>query len=226
MLDIKQPGLCVLTVCVLLFMSNVYAGGEGHVTEMSLVLQSNDINLKYPGSVDSIKISAVEVNLWQSFTESVDARLSIASIELSQKNNATVSAYDATGYMLGIGFRGNIIESEFVTAGLSFGFDYLAITGETNTNQAVDVSWYESSVSADFEFFPSNPVSFLTGASYTRIDGEHDVTGTGTLVSFSEDEPGGYYIGLAFKAARGGEVVVTWQGGYRQGVFLSFSNRF
>ncbi len=206
--------------------ANAFASRGGDVTEMSLLIQNNDIFLKYPGSVDRTTISSVQVSWWQSFSESIDARISIASLELQQKSNSSVLAYNATGYALGIGFRGNIFESDFVNAALNLGFDYLTTSGETNLNQAIEVSWYESSIGVDFKFLPLNSVSFLLGARYTSINGEHDVMDTSTVVSFSEDNPQGYYAGLEFKAGQGGKVTVSWQGGFRQGVYLSFSNRF
>ena len=207
------------------FPINVLANNGG-ITEMTLTIQNNDIDLKYSAAIERTEISSVQVTMWQDFSESIDARLNIASIELSQKATGSVSIYNTTGYILGIGFRGNVLETELLNIGVSLGLDYLATEGETSSNESVSVSWFESTVKTDLELFPNKSLSFLTGASYTVIDGEHDVADTSTITSFSEQDAEGYYAGLSLKASGGGKVALIWQGGYRKGVYLSFSNQF
>lgn len=218
--------LSILSFCTFIFSTNAVANRDGEVTQMSLLIQNTDVFLSYPSSVDRTSVSSVQVTWWQTFSESIEARLSIASIELRQKSNSSVLMYDATGYALGLGMRGNVFESELVNAGLSFSFDYMSVTGETNLSEAMEVFWYETSLSADFEFLPTSAISILAGGSYSVIDGEHEVLDTASVVSFSEDNPVGYYAGLAFKSGQSGSVTVLWQGGYRQGVYLSFSSQF
>lgn len=206
---------------------NAYAYGESDLTEMSLVIQSNDISLRFPASVDKTKVSTLEINWWQEFSKSLEGRLSIAYVELTQSANSSVLAYDTSGYELGLGFRGDIFESEIVNLGFSLNLDYMASAGETSTKLQAEVSWYKYSGSVDFVFLPSKPISILTGASYTAIDGEHKIIDvTSSSVTFTEDTPVGYYAGLSFKSGGRGKVNVIWQGGHRQGIYLVFSNRF
>lgn len=216
-----------LSIISVIFSANAFAYDTSDVTEMSLVIQSNDISLKFPNSVDTTKSSTIEVTWWQKFSASLDGRLSVAYVELSQNNNSTVSAYDTSGYELGIGFRGTFFESEFANLGFGVNFDYMATSGETTAKEVTEVSWYKYSGSLDAVFLPLNSISILAGASYTTIDGEYKlVNAANSIVSFSEDQPEGYYAGMSFKSGSSGKVNVTWHGGHRQGVYLVFSNRF
>ena len=226
-LNRAQFSALILSFTLVVIPTYTYAAEDGEVTEVSLLLQTNDILLIFPDSVTSTKVSTAQVTWWQEFSESLEARLSLSYIELSQKNNSSVLAYNATGYDIGIGFRGAVIKSEIVDVGLSVTLDYLSTTGETNLDEAIEISWLEYSGSVDFEFIPSSPVTILAGASYTAIDGEHEVINTAnSLSSFSEDESAGYYGGLSFKSNDGGNVSLTWHGGHREGVYLTFSKRF
>lgn len=216
-----------LNIVIVIYSCNVFAYDTSEVTEMSLVIQSNDMSLKYPDSVDTTKMSTIEITWWQKFSASLDGRLSVAYVELSQHTNSTVSAYDTSGYELGIGFRGNIFESEIVNLGFGINFDYMSTSGETRAKEATEVSWYKYSGSVDTVFLPQNTLSILAGASYTTIDGEYKLIDSGnSIVTFSEDQPVGYYAGMSFKSSGSGKVNVTWHGGHRQGVYLVFSNRF
>lgn len=218
----------VLALCLVpaIISTNVLA--ESDVTEMSLLVQSNDVSFKFPNSVDRTKISTIEVTWWQSFSDVAELRLNIAYVELSQNVNSTVSAYNTTGYEVGIGFRGNVFESEIINIGIGATFDYLSSQGETTlNNEATEVTWLKYSGGVNFVFLPSNSISILTGASYTTIDGEHELTDTaGSLVTFTEDESEGYYAGLSFKSGQRGKITMSWHGGHREGVYLTFSSRF
>lgn len=229
MFQFTRANFSILTqsIVFVFFTGNAFAYDTSEVTEMSLVLQSNDMSLKFPSSVDSTKTSTIEVTWWQKFSASLDGRLSVAYVELSQNTNSTVSAYDTSGYELGIGFRGNIFESEIVNFGFGINFDYMASSGETTAKEATEVSWYKYSGSVDAVFLPLNTISILAGASYTTIDGEYKLIDSGnSIVTFSEDQPEGYYAGMSFKSSARGKVNVTWHGGHRQGIYLVFSNRF
>jgi len=217
----------MLSAVSIFFSAHAFAYDRINVTEVSLVIQSNDLELKFPNTVDRTKASTVEVTWWQYFSASLEGRLSIAYVELSQNTNSSVMAYDTSGYELGIGFRGNIFESEIVNLGFGLNFDYLATSGETTAKEATEISWYKYSGSIDAVFLPLNTISILTGVSYTTIDGEHKVINTtNSLASFTEDQPEGYYVGISFKSGGNAKVNVTWHGGYRQGVYLVFSNHF
>ena len=229
MFQIKRAYFSVLALSFILtvFSANAFAYDTSEVTEMSLVIQSNDMSLKFPDTVDETKTSKIEITWWQKFSASLDGRLSIAYIELSQSANSTVSAYDTSGYELGIGFRGNIFETQFANLGFGVNFDYMTTSGETTEKEETEVSWYKYSGSVDAVFLPENTISILAGASYTAIDGEHKLINSGnSVVTFSEDQAEGYYAGLSFKSSANGTVNVTWQGGHRQGIYLVFSNRF
>lgn len=216
-----------LNIGFTVFSVNAFAYDASNVTEMSLVIQTNDMSLKFPNSVDVTKTSRVEVTWWQKFSASLDGRLSVAYIELSQSTNSSVSAYDTSGYELGIGFRGNIFETRFADLGFGVNFDYMTTSGETTAKEETEVSWYKYSGSVDAVFLPANTISILAGASYTAIDGEHKlINAANSIVTFSEDQAEGYYAGLSFKSSANGKVNVTWQGGHRQGIYLVFSNRF
>lgn len=229
MFQFSRAHFSVLTLSIIfvIFSGNAFAYDTSQVTEMSLVIQSNDMSLKFPGSVDTTKTSTIEVTWWQKFSASLDGRLSMAYVELSQNTNSTVSAYDTSGYELGIGFRGNIFESEIVNLGFGINFDYMASSGETREKEATEVSWYKYSGSVDAVFLPQNTISILAGASYTTIDGEYKlIDSANSIVTFSEEQPEGYYAGMSFKSSSSGKVNVTWHGGHRQGIYLIFSNRF
>jgi len=225
MIRINRFNVSILTFFLLL--NSALAYEENDVTEMSFIIQSNDISLKFPTSTDKTKVSSMEVTWWQKFSDSLQARLNIAYVEMSQNADASVLGYTASGYELGIGFRGNVITSDVVNIGLGVSFDYLAIDGETNIEEAIDITWFKYSGGIDFEFLPLSSVSILTGLNYTVIDGEHRVIDTAnSLTTFSEDKPEGYYIGMSFKSGNSGTVNMTLHGGQREGIFLTFSNRF
>ena len=229
MFPLTQLHFRVLATCFIFSVAstNVFAYPDNDVTEMSLLIQSNNMYFKFPGTVDQTKISTIELTWWQVFTGSIEGGLNISYVELSQKDNSSVPAYDASGYEVGIGFRSKFIQTETVNVGLRMSIDYMALSGQTNSNKDVEVSWVKYSGGADFEFFPSSSISALAGVSYTSIDGENKVIDTtNSLVSFSEDKPEGYYAGVSFKSGRSGKINMTWHGGYRSGVYLTFSNQF
>jgi len=220
-------GLITLLFSVFFYSSSVFAYGDSDIAEMSFIVQSNDISLKFPTSTDKTKVSSMEVTWWQNFSDSLQARLNIAYVEMSQNADASVLGYTASGYELGLGFRGNVSTSDVVNIGLGVSFDYLVINGETNIEEAIDITWFKYSGGIDFEFLPLSSVSILTGFNYTVIDGEHRVVDTAnSLTTFSEDKPEGYYIGMSFKSGNSGTVNMTLHGGQREGIFLTFSNRF
>ena len=228
MFRLSQSYFYALTIVLLFsFQQHSFAYSDGDVTEMSLVASSNDVSLKFSNSIDKTRNSTIELTWWQVFSESIQAKVSLAYVELSQNSNSTVLAYDASGYKLGVGFRGNAFNSEFLTVGLNVSFDYLSADGNNTQQETVQVTWFEYSGGVDLEFLPNNSVSILTGASYTVIDGEHKtVDVANSAVTYSEDTPEGYYAGVSFKSGQRGRINMTWHGGHSQGIYLSFSNHF
>jgi len=228
MLQPSRLSFHLLAICMFIGVSQQsYAYDGADVTEMSLVVRSNDLSVKYSNSIDKTRDSTIQLTWWQVFSNSIQAKLSLAYVELSQNADSTVRAYDSSGYKIGIGFRGSVFYSEFVSVGLKLSIDYLSTDGSNNLEETVQVTWLEYSGGVDMVFLPENTVSILTGVSYTVIDGEHKVVDVAnSAVTFSEDEPEGYYAGVSFKSGRRGKVDVTLHGGHSQGVFLGFSNSF
>ena len=210
-----------------LCLSTAYSLDDSDVTEMSLQLQNNDVDIKFPGSVAETKMSRIQLIWWQPLVGSIEGGLNLSYVELSQKTSATVTAYDTSGYEIGIGFRGLILDTEILNLGLQFSLDYLSAQGDTNLEQDVDITWLKYSSSLDFEFIPLSPVTILTGVSYSKIDGEHELLDTpNSVVEFNEDDAIGYYIGLSIKSGNSGKIAVTVNNGHREGIYLVFSNRF
>jgi len=217
-------------LCIFAYSVNSFAYEQDNVAEFSLIVQSNELSLQYPDSVNRTKVSTLRGTWWQSLSPWLQGALSLAYVDMSQDSYASVPAYNATGYDIGVGFRGGILQSNFVNIGLKFTIDYLSTAGGTALNQRTEINWFEYIGSADFIFIPTKPVSILAGVSYTVIDGEQKIYNTSnnfnSIQSFSANIPEGYYAGLSIKTGQSGQINMKWHEGTRQGFYLTFSNRF
>jgi hypothetical protein len=227
MISNKRKLITITSFGLFVLSTNTFAYKQTEVAEFSFIVQSNDISLKYPNSVNRTKVSTLRATWWQPLTKWLQGAISLAYVDMSQNTYATVPAYSSTGYNLGIGLRGGIIQNNVFNLGLKFTFDYLSTSGGTSLNQRTEVSWLEYIGSADFEFLPTKPVSILAGVSYTIIDGEQKIYNTfNTIHSFSANTPEGYYAGIGIKTGDTGRIEMKWYEGTRQGFYLTFSNRF
>ena len=218
------------SICFVVLSSNTFAYMQDNVSEFSFLIQSNDLSLKYDDPVNSVirtKVSSLRATWWQALTKQLQGGLSLAYVDMTQNSYSNVPAYNSTGYNIGIGLRGAILQTNFVNIGLGVTADYLSTTGGTAFNNKTDVSWAEYVGSADFVFIPTKPVSILGGVSYTVIDGTQKIYGTfNRTLSFSANTPEGYYGGLSIKTGGTGRINMTWHEGTRQGFYLTFSNQF
>lgn len=227
MISIKHKLITITSFSLFALSSNVFAYKQTDVAEFSFLVQSNELSLKYPNSVNRTKVSTLRATWWQPLTKWLQGAISLAYVDMSQNTYATVPAYSSTGYDLGIGLRGTIVQNNILNFGLRFTFDYLSTSGGTSLNNRTEVSWLQYIGSADFEFLPTSPVSILLGANYTVIDGEQKIYNTfNTIHSFSANVPEGYYAGLGIKTGKEGRIEMKWNEGTRQGFYITFSNKF
>ena len=225
--SLKQKLMTLTGFGLLALSSNALAYKQNNVAEFSFLVQSNDISLEYPNSVNRTKVSTLRATWWQPLTKALQGALSLAYVDMSQNSYGSVPAYSSTGYDLGIGLRGTIVKNNILDFGLSFTFDYLSTSGGTVTGKRTEVSWLQYIGSADFEFLPTKPVSILAGVTYTIIDGEQKIYNTlSSIQSFSANTPEGYYGGLGIKTGGTGRIEMKWYEGTRQGFYLTFSNEF
>lgn len=229
MLALKHLTMIGLTVSICFFAvsSSATAHKRDTVAEFSLLVQSDEISLKYPNSANRTKVSTLRATWWQPLSNWLQGALSLAYVDMSQNSYAGFQAFNATGYDIGIGLRGGVLQSKFVNIGLRFTADYLSTTGGTAFNNKTDISWFEYVGSADFVFIPTKPVSILAGASYTVINGEQIIYNTiNSIHTFTANTPEGYYAGLSLQTGQSGRINMKWYEGTRQGFYLTFSNRF
>jgi len=225
----------IITLFFTLFASQVIAANGNNVSQVSFVVQNNDLSVDINDSVNVVSVTKVKATWWQPLTKSLEGGVSLGYAELDQDEYTGVQSYATNGYTIGFALRAGLINANAIQLGLNFNFDYLQTSGYTSStgssiDQRTEVNWFEYGAGIVLVLLPKSTVSILGGASDTELDGDLKVdnsNGNGsTRRSFAVHTPEGYYGGIRINTGQTGRIDMKWESGTRKGFYLAFSNRF
>jgi hypothetical protein len=209
-----------------LFCAPSWANYDPTVSDFALLMQHTDMDWAYPTANRQTTTTRLLAVWHESFSPSLKGGLRLAYLDLSQPSNPLASAQNSTGYGLGFDIHALLLDRSLFQLGLVFAYDYQSTQGNS-PDQTSDFVWHTGVAGIDMIIAPTAQFSVLAGANLTYIDGEQRVSGNiNQVIPFNEDEPLGYYAGLALKTDATGSIGLKWHGGTMQGVEFVFRREF
>jgi len=227
----RHPFYCWLRIESLLLLAGLlgtpaWADYDPAVSDFALHIQHTDMDWAYPATVQQTTTTRLLAVWHESFTASLKGGLRLSYLDLSQPSNPLSSAQNSTGYGLGFDIHALLLEQRWLNMSLGFVYDYQSSQG-TSPDQTSDFVWHTGVIGLDLILAPAAQFSVLMGTSLTYIDGEQRITGNvSRVIPYNEDEPVGYYAGLAVKTDATGSIGLKWHGGTMQGVEFVFRREF
>ena len=215
-----------ILVLAYLFCTPSWANYDPTVSDFALFIHHTDMDWAYPTANRQTTTTRLLAVWHENFSPSLKGGLRLAYLDLSQASNPLPSAQNSTGYSLGFDIHALLLDRRLLHLGLVFTYDYQSTQGNS-PDQTSDFVWHTGGAGIDMIIAPAAQFSALAGTSLTYIDGEQRISGNlSQIIPFSEDEPLGYYAGLALKTDATGSIELKWYDGTMEGVEFVFRREF
>ena len=207
-----------------LFSTSVNAS---YLLEYSLTLNKHKTSLDFNNiTQQKAEIDQASIHWYESFTSYFDAGLEFGYTEMTQLDNALISAKYTSGQYAGLLFRFIPVDSEYLSLRLNLNYRYNKTEGKS-VDQLTTFRWDENSASTELEFHPLPLFDLFLLMEYRDLNGKQLDSGiTSSVTPFTNTQQINYRAGINFKTKQKGVIRLEWLTGNRNGVKVAFARRF
>lgn len=211
---------------LLLFCIPPLVRAENGPLQVSLRIQSAQINLAYPNSIRRCDISRLDVDWYERLNSWLDGSIQLGRLYLDQNDNPIPAGQSTSGDALGLGLHMHLYRGKYLRLQTDLNYQYTDTTSELS-GQTVDIHWHQLSgqFRSDIRLYQYSYLRIAVGA--IAIHGDERNTGTLTSVeSFSNDKTGYIRLGFILGLDPASHIGLEVDGGAITGERISFQRWF